>query len=202
MRPERRLHIGGRTLHIAQHQDAAPLWDRDAYRELSDRESDRLLVLRNGRLHLVDGFLRLLVIASPAVAHGGHDLILAKHLIRFQQLFQSTDACHAVQIPHGVRQLLPQFQRGKGILLLCGQGVEEFFDLLLMDEITFLIGGEKFVQVKGVVHRPLLLGEIQTFFNALPDHAGELIGEHGQLGQGLIRIFVLPIPAFFGLLLV
>ena len=39
---ERRLHIGGRTLHIAQHQDAAPLWDRDAYRELSDRESDRL----------------------------------------------------------------------------------------------------------------------------------------------------------------
>ena len=118
MSAERRLHIGGWTLHIAQHQDTAPLRDRDAYRELPHCEGDRLLMLRNGGLHLVDGFLRLLVIASPPIAHGGHDLILAKHLIRFQQLLQSTDACHAVQIPHGVRQLLPQLRRGKGILLL------------------------------------------------------------------------------------
>ena len=80
--------------------------------------------------------------------------------------------------------------------------MEELFDLLLMDEIPLLIGGEKFIQVKGVVHRPLLLGEIQTFFNALPNHTGELIGEHGQLGQGLIGIFVFPIPIFLGLLLV
>ena len=99
-------------------------------------------------------------------------------------------------------QLLPQFRRGKGILLLGRQGVEKFFDLLLTNELSLFIGGEKFIQVKGVVHCPLLLGEVQSLLNALPDHAGELIGEHGQLGQGLIRIFVLPIPAFFGLLLV
>ena len=202
MRPERRLHIGGRTLHIAQHQDAAPLGDRDAHRELPHGEGDRLLMLRNGRLHLVDGFLRLLVIASPAVTHGGHNLILAKHLVRFQQFFQRADACHAVQIPHGMGQLLPQLRRGKGILLLGRQGVKKFFDLLLVDETALLIGGEKFVQVKGVVHCPLLLGEVQSLLNALPDHAGELIGKHGQPGQGLIGVFVLAIPAFFCLLLI
>ena len=78
-------------------------------------------------------------------------------------------------------QLLPQFRGGEGIFFLYCQGVEKFSDLLLMDKFSPLIRGEKFIQVKGVVHS-VLAGQVQPLLDALPDHTGELIGEHGQPG--------------------
>ena len=98
-------------------------------------------------------------------------------------------------------QLLPQFRGGERVFFLRCQGVEKFSDLLLMDKFSPLIRGEKFIQVKGIVHC-VLAGQVQPLLNALPDHAGELVGEHGQPGQCFIGIGVLAAPIRLGLLLI
>ena len=76
--PEGRLHIGGRALHIAEHENPAPLRDSHANGQLSHRQSDGLFVGGNRLPHLIIGALCLLVLGEPSVSRSQHDLIFCK----------------------------------------------------------------------------------------------------------------------------
>ena len=78
LRPERRLHIRRGALHVAEHEYPAPLRDRDADRQLPDRERDGFLMGGDGLLHLVIGALGLLFLGEPPVACRQYDLIFVE----------------------------------------------------------------------------------------------------------------------------
>ena len=158
----------------------------------------------DGLFHPVEGLVVGLhvVLFQLSVARGKDDLIFAENGVFLQQLGQSLGAGHAVQNPEGMGQLRPQLRRGIGVFFLSGQGVEELFDLVLMDKTSAVIGGEKLVQVKGEVNSAVLAGQVKALLQGVIDHGGELVGKHGQSGQGLIGVIVLPVPVLLGLLLV
>ena len=80
--------------------------------------------------------------------------------------------------------------------------MEKLLDLILVDELPAFVRGKKLVEVKGVIYRSLFVRKVQPPLDPLPDHAGELVGEHRQTGQRLVGVAVLTAPVFFGLLLV
>ena len=97
-------------------------------------------------------------------------MIVPKHFILPEQLFQSFCAFDPVQIPHGMRQFIPKLRGGEWIFFLGRQGMEELLDLVLMDETPCFVGGKEFVEVKGVIHRAILAGKVQPLLDPLPDH--------------------------------
>ena len=189
-------------MQIAQHQNAAPLRDGHADGQLTDAQGNGLVVSGNGVFDPVKGFFSGVVLFQLPVTGGENDLVFLKYRVPFQQLCQSLGAVDSVQQPKRVAQLLPQFRGGVGVFFVCGQGVEKFYDFRLMDKSAAFVGGKEFVQIKGVVHAAILAGQIQTLLYLIVDHVGELIGEHGQPGQGSIGIVVVPVPAFLSGLLV
>ena len=200
------LHVGRGALHIAQHEHPAPLRDRDAHRELSHRQRDRLFVGGDCLLDPVVGAGGLFFLAEPSVARRQHDLILIKE--RFQiivfphELVQSLGRSHTVQVPHRVAQLFPQLRRGEGIFLSREQHQEKLLDILLVDELPAVVGEKEFIQVKGGIDRLIFIFQDDPPTERVVDHGAELIGEHLQLWEAFVGIVRFLFPAGLCVLLI
>ena len=140
------------------------------------------------------------VLIGAAVAHDLYNVVFVENRISRQQLFQCLYALDTVQIPEGMGKLLPQLRRGKRILLLRRQRVQELLDLCLVDELPGLVRVKELVQVECIIRR--FLGLQVGMPDPLPDHRRQLIGVHGKARKRLIGVISLSAPVFLAFLFV
>ena len=99
LRTERRLHIGGGTLQIAQHEHPTPLRDRHAHRQLSHTERDCPRMRADCLAHTVIRRIIHAYIIERTVSRREHDLIVPKDRVVPQQPRQSLCTRNTVQQP-------------------------------------------------------------------------------------------------------
>ncbi len=201
LRPERRLHIQRRTLHIAQHQDRRPLRHRHPRRQLPDGKRNRPLVGANRRAHLIQGLerrCRLLLRIRLAIASRHHHLVLAEDGMRLQLLRQRLGAVHAVQQPETMLHLAAQSLRRKGKLLLPCQSLQKPLHRLIVLKRTVTLRGKKLIQVKSIGLIFAIIVKISPLLQAIAHYLRHPVRIKVQLRQGGIGIFLLrlllPLP--------
>ena len=205
LRPERRLHVLGRGGQVGQHDDRGPLGHRDARGQLSHRQGDglaiRLLGLRDGRAHLVQGLAgrdRVGVVVGAPVAGGQDDRVVLEDVVLLEQLLQCLGRGDAVEQPEGVADLVSQLRRGERVLLVGRQAVEELDDLGLVLEEPVVLGREELVEVERVVDVRLVLVDSDALGQTVRDHPRDLVGQQVERRQRRVRVLlavVLPLLA-------
>ena len=99
-------------------------------------------------------------------------------------------------------ELPAQLRRGEGVLLTPEEHEEEFFDLIPVDELAVVVSEEELIQVKGRVHRLVLILQHDAAAELIIDHGPQLIREHLELREALIGVVFFPIPAGLCILLI
>lgn len=96
------LDVGGRTLHIGEHEDAVPFGNRDADGELPDGQGDGLVVMGD----CVDDLLEiardsalvdvLLMVVCASVADGSNDFVAAEERVAAKHVHEGVGGIDTV----------------------------------------------------------------------------------------------------------
>ena len=130
-------------------------------------------------------------------------MVILKHRILLQKLSQCFGRTYIIQEPQGVRQLLTQLLRRKGILVIGRKGMKEFLHFLFMNEFSAAVSQEKFIQVKGIITEIFPLRPNRcALFDFTCNHRRHLVSKHGKLRQPFIGIEIIALPIFLGFLLI